>query len=141
MNAVAERSSRLDPALAGRELGEWTMVPPSLTVPLALLAVAALAWYFARLGRPEVPTARRWIRRVSAAILAAATIPLVRALSFVHPHEDRAGWALAWSVVLLATVVCALLAIVDLAMTARGGLREYRALRRETFGGGRRPRG
>ncbi|MFZ9881969.1 MAG: hypothetical protein ACO3QC_11265, partial [Phycisphaerales bacterium] len=77
-------SPRIDPALVGRELGEWTMVPAWVTVPLAVAAVAALLWYFVRLGRAEVPVARRRMRRVSIAVLLAATVPLVRALSFVH---------------------------------------------------------
>jgi len=141
MKAAMQEPARIDPALVGRDLGEWTMVPAWLTVPLAVAAGVALVWYFVRLGRAEVPMARRWMRRVSIALLLAATVPLVRALSFVHPHEDRAGWAFAWSVVLLATVACAVLALVDFAMTARSGLREYRDLRRETLGGKKRADG
>lgn len=141
MNPSVQDSPRIDPALVGRELGEWTMVPAWVTVPLAVAAVAALLWYFVRLGRAEVPAARRRMRRVSIAVLLAATVPLVRALSFVHPHEDRAGWAFAWSIVLLATVACAVLALVDFALTARSGLREYRELRRETLGGKKRADG
>lgn len=134
-DAPAGDALRVDPALAGRELGPWTMVPAWATVPLAAAAAMALAWYFVRLGRADVPRARRWMRRVSAALLAASLVPLVRALSFVHPHEDREGWAVAWSLVLMAVVVCALLAIVDFIATARSGVREYREMRRETLGG------
>lgn len=140
-DAAAGAGARIDPALAGRELGEWYMVPAWATVPLAIAAALALAWYFARLGRADVPRARRWMRRSSAVLLAASLVPLVRALSFVHPHEDREGWAVAWSLVLMAVVVCALLAVVDFIATARSGVREYRELRRETLGGRKRADG
>lgn len=132
---VAQQPETIDPALAGRELGTWLMISPWLSVPLAIAAGAALVWYFVRLGRPEVPRSRRWIRRASIACAIGGLPPLVRALSFVHPHEDRVGWAVAWSMVLFALVAWATLAVVDFMLTMRGGWVEYRALRRETLGG------
>ncbi|MFM1823308.1 MAG: hypothetical protein RI967_1574 [Planctomycetota bacterium] len=137
-DSAAESSAdsvAVDPALAGRELGPWTMVPAALSVPVAIVVGAVLVWYFVRLGRPEVPRARRLVRRMSIVCALAGLPALVRGLTFVHPHEDRAGWALAWSVTLLALVAWATLAVVDVILTLREGWREYRALRRETLGG------
>jgi hypothetical protein len=127
----------IDPALAGRDLGAWQMVPWWVTVPSACALGAALVWYFIRLGSPDVPRGRRWLRRVSVVFALAALVPLVRGLTFAHPHEDRVGFAVAWSVVLLMLVACLLLALVDVIVTMRGGVREYRELRRETLGGKR----
>lgn len=127
-------SARVDPALAGRDLGPWTMVPASVSVPAAIALAALLAWYFVRLGRAGVPRGRRRLRRASIACAMVALFPLVRALTFVHPHEDRVGWAVAWSIVLFALTGWAFLAVVDFVLVARSGLREYDALRRETFG-------
>ena len=125
---------RVDPALAGRDLGPWTMVPAAVSVPAAIALAALLAWYFVRLGRAEVPRGRRRLRRASIVCALAALVPLVRALTFVHPHEDRVGWAVSWSIVLFALTGWALLAVIDFVLVARSGLREYDALRRETFG-------
>lgn len=136
-----QQPTTIDPALVGRDLGEWTMVPAWISIPVALAVAGALVWYFARLGRPDVPRSRRWVRRASVVCALAGLPALVRALTFVHPHEDRAGWALAWSMALLALVAWATLAVVDLVLTARGGWHEYRALRREVFGGGKRADG
>lgn len=131
--------ARVDPALAGRELGPWTMVPAAVTVPAAIALAAVLAWYFARLGRADVPRGRRILRRASVACALVALVPLVRALTFVHPHEDRVGWAVSWSIVLFALAGWAFLAVVDFVLVARSGLREYDALRRETFAAERPP--
>jgi hypothetical protein len=127
----------VDPALAGRDLGPWFMVPWWISVPLALLVAGALVWYFVRLGGADVPRGRRWLRRISVVLALVGLAPLVRALTFAHPHEDRVGFAVAWSSVLFVIIACFILAIVDVVLVARGGLRDYRSLRRSTFGGGR----
>jgi hypothetical protein len=134
---VTDGSRAIDPALAGRELGPWFMVPWWVSVPIALAAGALLVWYFVRLGKSDVPWGRRWLRRASVALAIAGLIPLVRGLTFVHPHEDRVGFAVAWSSVLFVMLACLVLALVDVILVARGGLREYRMLRRDTFGGRR----
>lgn len=121
----------IDPALAGRDLGSWTMVPPLVAVPAAIALAAVLLWYFRRLGRKDVPAARRRLRRASIVFALVGIAPLVRVLSFVHPHADRVGWALMWSAVLLALLGWALLAVIDLIVVARSGMREYAALERE----------
>lgn len=134
-------SALVDPALVGRDLGVWHMVPWWVTMPVAIAVGVALVWYFIRLGASDVPRGRRWLRRISVVFAVAALVPLVRGLTFVHPHEDRVGFAVAWSMVLLTLVVCLILALVDVIVTMRGGVREYRELRRETLGGRRGERG
>lgn len=134
---LASEEGTIDPALAGRDLGPWHMVPSALSVPLACVLALALLWYFARLGRIDVPKAQRRVRRIGIVFALAGLVPLVRALTFVHPHEDRVGWAAAWSVALLALVGWFLLAIVDVILVVRGGMHEYGALKREVFGGGK----
>ena len=67
----------------------------------------------------------------------AGLAPLVRALTFAHPHEDRVAFAVAWSSVLFVLVACLLLAVIDVLLVTHGGVREFRSLRRETLGGKR----
>jgi hypothetical protein len=134
---IADEPARVDPALAGRDLGPWFMLPWWISIPLAVLLAVALVWYFMRLGRPGVPRGRRWLRRASVVLALAGLAPLVRALTFAHPHEDRLAFAVAWSTVLFVIVACLFLAVIDVIIVTRGGMREYRALRRETLGGRR----
>ena len=134
MTRLAAAQGSIDPALVGRELGEWYMVPAWITVPIACIVGVALVWYFVRLGRADVPRERRWIRRISLVLVGAALLPLVRGLTFAHPHEDRAAFAVAWASVLLLVLASLVLALVDVLLTARRGMSEFRALRRQSFG-------
>ena len=127
-------SHEIDPALVGRELGTWLQVPQWMSVSLAVLLAGVLCWYFARLGRPDVSRARRWMRRASVLCALAALPPLVRGLSFVHPHEDRVGFAIAWTIALLFLLAWFALALIDFLLVLREGIGEYRALRDETIG-------
>lgn len=134
---AADEPASIDPALVGRELGPWFMVPWWVSVPIAAVLAGVLVWYFVRLGRAEVPRGRRWLRRASVVVALLGLAPLVRAMSFVHPHEDRVGFAVAWSSVLFVLLACLVLALVDVVLVTRSGVREFRALRRDTFGGRR----
>lgn len=125
----------IDPALAGRELGAWHMVPSWETVPVAVVVLAALAWYFIRLGRADVPRGRRILRRVSIVFVTGAVVSLVAGLTFIHPHEDRVGFAIAWLAVSVSVIVCAVLAALDVVLTTRQGLYEFRELKQSTLGG------
>ena len=135
-NVLAMNEGTMDPALTGRDLGPWHMIPALVSVPIACVLAITLLWYFARLGKSDVPVLQRRVRRTGIVFALAALVPLVRALTFVHPHEDRVAWATAWSVALLAHVLWFLLAIVDVILVLRGGIREYSELKREVFGGG-----
>ena len=130
--------ARVDPVLEGRDLGPWFMAPWWITVPVACAVGAVAVWYFVRLGRPDVPRERRWVRRISLVFVMAALIPLVRGLTFAHPHEDRSAFAVAWAMVLMLVLSSLVLAIVDVMLTARRGLQDYRELRREMLGGKRK---
>ncbi len=134
-NVLAMNEGTMDPALAGRDLGPWHMIPALVSVPIACVLAITLLWYFARLGQSDVPVLQRRVRRTGIVFALAALVPLVRALTFVHPHEDRVAWATAWSVALLALVLWFLLAIIDVILVLRGGIREYSELKREVFGG------
>jgi len=125
----------IDPALQGRELGPWHMVPWWASAPVAIASLAVLAWYFRRLGGAEVPRERRTVRRLSILFAAVAIVALVVGLTVIHPHENRRGFALAWLAVALASSSCLVLALLDILLTARRGVAEFRALRRETLGG------
>lgn len=133
----ADDAVATDAALVGRDLGPWFMVPWWVSIPVALVLAGVLVWYFVRLGRPDVPRGRRWLRRSSVVLAVAGLAPLVRALTFAHPHEDRLAFAVAWSTVLFVIVACLVLAVIDVILVTRGGMREYRTLRRDTFGGKR----
>ena len=111
MSVLAAAQQAIDPALEGRELGPWFMVPAWITVPLACIAGVAIVWYFLRLGCADVPRELRWIRRISLVLVGAALIPLVRGLTFAHPHEDRSAFAIAWAMVLLLVVASLVLAV------------------------------
>lgn len=131
----------LDPALVGRELGPWYMVPWWASAPVAVVCLVLLAWYFRRLGGAEVPRERRLVRRFSILFAAVTVVALVVGLTVIHPHENRRGFALAWLAVSIASMACLLLAVLDVFLTTRRGVAEFRALRRETFGGGRKDPG
>lgn len=111
------------------------MVPWWITLPVLCAVAVGLVWYWLRLGRAGVPRERRWLRRASILCALLAITPLARGLTFVHPHEDRVGFALAWSMVLLLLLPCLILAGIDVCLTMRRGLDELRSLRRETLGG------
>jgi len=125
----------IDPALAGRELGPWHMVPWWASGPVAVACLAALGWYFRRLGSGDVPRERRVVRRFSILFAMVAVVALVVGLTVIHPHENRRGFALAWLAVSIASMACLMLAVFDVFLTTRRGLAEFRALRREAFGG------
>ncbi len=138
MHGAVPASVLANAGASGRDLGPWFMVPWWITVPVAVVLAATLVWYFVRLGAEHVPTGRRWLRRASVVLAIAGLIPLVRALTFVHPHEDRVGFAVAWSSVLFVLLGCVVLALIDVILVAHSGVREFRSLRRETLGGKRK---
>jgi hypothetical protein len=75
---IADEPARVDPALAGRDLGPWFMLPWWISIPLAVLLAVALVWYFMRLGRPGVPRGRRWLRRASVVLALAVNVDDLR---------------------------------------------------------------
>jgi hypothetical protein len=80
----------IDPALEGRELGPWTMISAWITLPVAIAVAGALVWYFVRLGRPDVPRGRRWLRR-SSIVCALAALGLIHAYAIEHAVGSLGG--------------------------------------------------
>jgi hypothetical protein len=58
---------------------------------------------------------------------------MVVALTFVHPHSNRVGWALAWTLASIALFVWFVCALVDIVLLTRNGWQEYRALQCESI--------
>lgn len=123
--------------IALAEQRPWLMVPIAAALPVALVIIAVLAAYFVRLGRDDVPRERRIVRRLSVATAITAVAGLFFGLAWFDPHQDRRGFALAWIAVAVAVASCLLLAFLDVLVTARRGLLDFRQLRKETLGGDR----
>ncbi len=131
---AADAPLAIDADLVGLTLGPWTMIAWWISVPCALAVAAVLAWYFRRLASANVPQKCRVLRRVGVCCAGAALVPLVIALTVAHPHEHRVAWAFAWTLALLSLFAWFVLAVVDAIIVARGGVHEYRALRRDSSG-------
>jgi hypothetical protein len=86
---------------------------PTLTIPLAIALSGLLAWYWFRLGRAEVPTSRRRIRRASLAIMLLSLPMFVRALSFLDPEVDQRPYVLTWTIATLMVLVVIVAAVID----------------------------
>lgn len=90
------------------------LVPPIITVPITIVLALALMWYWARLGRPEVPNTRRTIRRFTI-LITLITLPIVvNALSIINPQSSPRQFMIAWTVVVLLMIVLMLVAVVDM---------------------------
>src|SRR5436190_7234390 len=77
------------------------LLHPGLSIPPAALALMWIAWYWLRLGRADVPTSRRKIRRTSLVLMAASLPIFVRALSFLDPKIDPVEYMRTWMFALL----------------------------------------
>ena len=86
---------------------------PGLTIPVAVLIALFLLWYWMRMGREDVPTSRRVIRRCSIALMLASLPALVAALSLLDPHIHQRSWVIAWTVVAFLMMLIIASALVD----------------------------
>jgi len=86
---------------------------PSLTIPVAVVIALPLVWYWRRLGREDVPSSRRVIRRCSIALMLAALLGLVSGLSLLDPHTHQQGWVIAWTAVAFLMMLIIAAALVD----------------------------
>ena len=82
-------------------------------VPVGGVALLLLAWYWRRLGRPEVLSSRRRIRRASLVIMAAVVVLAVRGLIFVDPAVDGRAYAIIWTLVVVGVGLVVLTAVAD----------------------------
>jgi hypothetical protein len=95
---------------------------PSFTLPPAILLAIWLAWYWLRLGRPDVPRGRRIIRRASIAATWLAIVPFVRALSYVDPvlsDEAKREYIITWTVCGTLLLIIVAIALIDLLYSFR----------------------
>lgn len=86
---------------------------PGLTIPVAVVIALPLVWYWRRLGREDVPSLRRVIRRCSIALMLAALLGLVSGLSLLDPHTHQQGWVIAWTAVAFLMMLIIAAALVD----------------------------
>lgn len=86
---------------------------PVLTVPPALLAVAALVWYWRRLGHPAVPSSRRSIRRMVTTLMVLTLPLLVLGLSVHDPEVNDRGYILTWTAIMGMVLLIMLGAMLD----------------------------
>ena len=129
----AQADFTIDHELQGLTLGPWTMISAWISVPISLIVVSVLLWYFKRLDRTSVPRSCRIARRIGIIFACAGLVPMVVALTFVHPHSNRVGWAFAWTLASLALFAWFVCALVDIILLTRNGWQEYRALQCESI--------
>jgi len=101
-------------------------------VPVAVVALLFLAWYWKRLGRPEVIASRRRIRRVSLIIMAVVVVLVVRGLSFVDPAVEGRAYAIIWTLAVVGVALVVMTAVVDALNSFRAHNEERQAELAET---------
>lgn len=95
------------------------LVDPVLTVPVLLLCLAMIVWYWIRLGRRSVMPIRRRLRRAGLGVALVTVLVASAALSGID--ADLRPWAfiLAWGGVLLLVLLAVGLACLDALVTIR----------------------
>lgn len=89
-------------------------VHPAVTVPIGVIVLAWMAWYWLRLGRKGVPASRRIIRRCSLAAMLIGLPALVAAASYFDPDGgDAQAYVMSWLIAMLVLLIVVVLAIVD----------------------------
>lgn len=92
---------------------------PGIVVPIACVVAVAVLVYWRRLGSPEVPVSRRWIRRGSLGAMLLSLPLLVAGLSFVDPQRSGPVYVLVWVGAMSLVVLVLALAVVDAMNTVR----------------------
>lgn len=104
-------------------------IHPALTIPVAVAVVIFLAWFWRRLGRPNVPPSRRLIRRCSVSLMIVTVPILVAAMSLFDSQVDQRRWVTAWTIVTLLLLLIIASAVVD----ATNNLRIHRLERADAM--------
>lgn len=103
-----------------------THLPVIAVVPVACALLALAAWYWTRLGGPEVPPGRRRVRRMSLGAAVAGLPAVAAGFAIVDPDARPMQYAIVWAIALAAILAAVTLAMVD----AFGCLAELREERR-----------
>jgi hypothetical protein len=90
-----------------------------MTVPIALLIVVGLAWYWTALAEDEVPASRRRVRRLSMVLMLASLPAFVLGLSVFDPAVDQIAYVIAWLVAIALVFLVFLSALLDVAVSMR----------------------
>ncbi len=102
---------------------------PALTIPLALLALLWLGWYWRRLDR--APASRRRIRRVSLGTMVVAGAAVVAGLSLVDPDVAPNRYILVWAAAFASIAVVVCTAILDAMNSVRLHARDIADAKRD----------
>jgi len=94
-------------------------VPPWVSVPLAVVLVAWILWYWSRMGSAVVPESRRRIRRASVLVMLVGVPFFVQAISFLDPQTQPATWVTTWMLVMFCIVLIVVTAALDVLNTMR----------------------
>jgi len=94
-------------------------VAPGFTVPALTLLGVLLVMYWLALGRDDVPSSRRRIRRMSVALMLISLPVFAKAMSFVDRDIDPRGYVLAWTAALGFVIVIVVTAFVDMVNNIR----------------------
>ena len=92
---------------------------PIITMPLAAIVLGWIAWYWIRLGRPEVPPSRRKLRRASLILIAVLLTLIVAALSFLDPAQHQRPYIMTWTGAMLVIAILVIVAGLDAMNTMR----------------------
>jgi C4-dicarboxylate-specific signal transduction histidine kinase len=92
---------------------------PLISIPLATLTLGWMIWYWIHLGRPEAPSGRRKLRRVSLVLMFVLLPLLVAALSFLDPAHHQRQYIMAWMSAMLLVAILLIMAGLDALNTLR----------------------
>jgi hypothetical protein len=87
------------------------------TIPLALVVVVLLSWYWSALGSEIVPVRRRRVRRISMVIMFASIPAFVLGLSVFDPARDPIPYVVVWLLAIACVLLVVLSAVLDVAVS------------------------
>jgi hypothetical protein len=90
-----------------------------VTVPIALLIVVGLAWYWTALSEEEVPPSQRRVRRISMVLMLLSLPAFVLGLSVFDPAVDQIAYVITWLVAIMLVLLVVLSALLDIAVSMR----------------------
>lgn len=88
-------------------------LPPAIGMPVAAAALLGLLWQAMRLARPDVPRARRRVRRAATVVMGVIVLAVTAGACVIDPARQPTAYVLTWSLTLLMLLVLVGLAILD----------------------------